>query len=56
MTDPSKAQVVPPVTARPAPRLDEVRRLIGRYSRIETPRSRRARRALLAAPERQRPN
>jgi hypothetical protein len=53
MTHPNKPPVVP-VSARPAPRLDEVRRLIARYSRIETPSARRMRSALLAGPERRR--
>jgi hypothetical protein len=54
MTDSNKPQVAP-VSARPAPRMDEVRRLLGRYSRIETVRPRGARTAaVLAAPERKR--
>jgi hypothetical protein len=53
MTDPNKPQVVP-ATSRPAPRLEEVRRLIGRYSRIETPRSRGMRSSVLVTPERRR--
>jgi hypothetical protein len=51
MTDPNKPQVAP-VPARPAPRLDEVRRLISRYSRSEVPRGMRT--VTLAAPVRKR--
>jgi len=53
MTDPMKTQPAP-ITARPAPRLDEVRRLLGRYSQTETSRPRGARTAVLAPPERKR--
>ena len=53
MTDPMKTQPAA-VPARPAPRLDEVRRLLGRYSRSEPGRPRFARTALLAQPQRKR--
>jgi hypothetical protein len=53
MPDPNKPQAA--VTpARPAPPLDEVRRLLGRYSQTETARSRGTRTAVLAPPERKR--
>lgn len=54
MTDSNKPQVAS-VPARPAPRLDEVRRLLGRYSRIENVRPRGVRTAaVFSAPERKR--
>jgi hypothetical protein len=53
MTSPNKPQVAP-LPARPAPRLDQVRRLIGRYSRTEASRPRGRRTAALGAPERKR--
>lgn len=51
MTDPMKTQTAA-VPARPAPRLDAVRRLIGRYSRSEIPRGTRT--VMLAPPVRKR--
>jgi hypothetical protein len=53
MPDPNKPQAAA-APARPAPPLDEVRRLLGRYSRSDTPRSRGARPAVLAPPQRKR--
>ena len=50
MTDPMKTPLAA-VPARPAPRLDEVRRLLGRYRRSEPARPRTA---LLAPPQRKR--
>jgi hypothetical protein len=43
MPDPNKPHAVE-VATRPAPRLDEVRRLLGRYRRADTSRPRGARR------------
>jgi hypothetical protein len=52
MIDPMKTQPAP-LPARPAPRLDEVRRILGRYRRPETqPRGTRA--ATLTASARKR--
>jgi hypothetical protein len=53
MTDPMKTQPAA-LPARPAPRLDEVRRLIGRYSRIELTRPRGTRNGMLITPGRKR--
>jgi hypothetical protein len=53
MTDPMKTQPAP-VPARPAPRLDEVRRMLGRFSRTEPQRPRGTRTAALIPPERKR--
>jgi hypothetical protein len=53
MIDPMKTQPAA-LSARPAPRLDEVRRLIGRYSRIESARPRGMRTAALVASARKR--
>jgi hypothetical protein len=53
MPDPNKPQAAS-VPARPAPPLDEVRRLLGRYSQTDTSRPRGARTTVLAQPERKR--
>jgi hypothetical protein len=53
MPDPNKPQATV-VPARPAPPLDKVRHLLGRYRQTETSRSRDARTAMLAPPARKR--